>query len=110
VEMCMAMLTKRYEQLMSNYAKSLASSTPAIAFALLIDVLCDILEAFFTVHPFANGNGHAGRMLVWVTLARQGFPPKAWSIDAKQPYAKALNEYRAGNLVPLRQFLTKLAR
>ena len=112
VEACMAMLNTRCQNLLDMYAASVRVGTvsPAASFGMLIDVLCDILEGFFTVHPFANGNGHAGRMLVWVLLARHGFAPKSWSIDAKQPYAKALDLYRAGNHAPLRLFLTRLAR
>lgn len=110
VETAMALFESRGQQLVHTYRQSLATLTPEEAFVKLVDILCDLLEVFFTIHPYANGNGHAGRMLVWVTLAREGFVPKRWCIDDKQPYGNALNQYRAGKPEPLRLFLIRLAR
>jgi len=49
-------------------------------------------------------------LLAWVLLARNGFPPRKWSIDDKQPYGKHLVAYRNGNPRPLNLFMIKLAR
>ena len=42
---------------------------------------CHALVAFFTVHPYANGNGHAGRIIVWSIMGRFGHLSHKWTID-----------------------------
>lgn len=34
---------------------------------------CKALEEFLRIHPYANGNGHMGRMIVWLILAAFGY-------------------------------------
>jgi fido (protein-threonine AMPylation protein) len=106
----MAVFDTRCKLLFDLYTKSSQTLDPAEALVKLIDILCDLLESFFTIHPYANGNGHTGRLLVWVLLARHGFIPRKWSIDAKQPYGRALNAYRAGKPRELQLWLLRLAR
>lgn len=110
VDTAMSLFESRGTRLVEVYRQGRMMLSPEEAFVKLIDVLCDLLEAFFTIHPYANGNGHAGRLLVWVVLAREGLAPRNWSIDATQPYGQALNEYRDGKPDKLRRFLIRLAR
>jgi Fic family protein len=39
--------------------------------------------AFVTIHPYANGNGHAARLVVWALLLRYGFQPTGWPVDPR---------------------------
>jgi hypothetical protein len=81
---------------------------PAIALAKLVSLLCLFLELFLTIHPYANGNGHCGRLIVWIILVRYGFIPTNWPLDAKPPapaYAKAISAYRDKNKLPLETLL-----
>lgn len=112
VEMAMHLLDERCKSLLAAYAARVSApgADEALAFALLVDVLCDLLELFFSVHPYANGNGHMGRLLAWALFAQHGFAPRNWSVDSKQPYGKALDAYRKGDRRPLRLFLVKLSR
>lgn len=47
-----------------------ASELPSLATASLA------LARFETIHPFSDGNGRAGRVLLRTLLARQGWPPR----------------------------------
>ena len=77
---------------------------------LFVKVLCDALERFFWIHPYANGNGHSGRLLVSTLLARHGFPALKWHIDQKVPYDDALKAYRNNNKKPLIRFILQSIR
>lgn len=77
----------------------------AIALLRFVKLLAEILERFFTIHPYANGNGHAGRLLLLVLMARAGYPPANWSIDGKKDYGNAIFAYRRGNKGPLEDFI-----
>ena len=37
---------------------------------------CRVLEVFLRIHPYANGNGHTGRFIVWAVLGRYGYWPE----------------------------------
>lgn len=70
-----------------------------------IVVACRVLEQFLRVHPYANGNGHAGRFVVWAILWRCGYWPQKWPLDASPPYHVLLSRYRDGDVLPLEQFV-----
>jgi hypothetical protein len=85
-----------------------ATEPPPDEASVLIElsvVLAKIVERFFRIHPYANGNGHAGRFLLLVMMTRAGFPPADWSIDGKKPYSSFIFDYRQGNTVPLEDFI-----
>lgn len=63
---------------------------------------------FFTLHPYANGNGHIGRFYVWAILGRYGYWPQRWPLDARPPepsYSNALMAYRDGRFDELEKFI-----
>jgi hypothetical protein len=68
-----------------------------------------VLVEFLRIHPYANGNGHIGRLLVWTVLGRYGFWPKQWPLDDRPPppYIECIIAYRNGNKEPLVQFMLK---
>lgn len=99
------------ENAVTNYEKqALRLNSPSHAGILLsrfVGIVAHFLVNFLTIHPFANGNGHTARLLVFVLLSRAGFPPADWTIDAKKNYADALSAHRKGDFVPLTDFLLK---
>ena len=61
---------------------------------------CEVFEAFLRVHPYANGNGHTGRFILWAMLARYGFYPNRWRIDPRPDvpeYSKLIERFRSGD-------------
>ena len=66
-----------------------------------------VFELFLRIHPYANGNGHAARLIVWSLFFRYGYLPKRW-IDPRPPeptYTNAIRLYRGGNKSALEQYL-----
>jgi len=71
-------------------------------------ILSAIAHAQFeTIHPFADGNGRVGRILIQTLLANKGLirtatiPLSAGLLANKNEYYQALNDYRAGNYLPI---------
>lgn len=58
-------------------------------------------HGFEAVHPFEDGNGRVGRLLLNVMLMRDGFPPALLLHDWRARYIQALNTANTGNYRPL---------
>lgn len=61
--------------------------------------------AFESVHPFVDGNGRTGRLLINFTLHRNGYPMVNVPNAEKLEYYECLEEARKGNLRRLVRFL-----
>lgn len=71
----------------------------------LVKFSCSFLVEFLRVHPYANGNGHIGRFLIFCFLAPFGIWPRRWPLDESPPYGALISQYRDGNCVPLERFV-----
>ena len=81
----------------------------AALLARLVALVAATLTHFYDIHPYANGNGHIGRLLAWVLLSRFGYPPNKLSLH-KSPkgavgYYDLFDHYRAKKKTPLHTFL-----
>lgn len=73
---------------------------------LIVDVCAATLERFLTIHPYANGNGHTARLLVWILLIRYGRVPVQWTLEKSPPgYGDLIQKHRSGDRNPLRRFI-----
>lgn len=66
----------------------------------VITLACDVFVRFLTIHPFANGNGHASRFVIWAFLARYKLFPEAWTIEPRpthKHYGNGIYLYRRGS-------------
>jgi len=70
-------------------------------------VLASILHNQFEhIHPFQDGNGRVGRLLLNFILLRNGYPPINIMLEDRQEYYRMLQEYsRRDNLKPTLEFL-----
>ena len=58
-------------------------------------------HGFEAVHPFVDGNGRVGRLLLNLMLMREGYPPALLLKDWRIRYIHALNEGNTGQYAPL---------
>ena len=90
---------------------ALASDKPlqgAAFLVRLVQLLAVSLTRFLTIHPYANGNGHMGRLIVWAALGKYNRLPMSWWLHGKPPgYGPLLTAHRGGNPKPLEKFLLK---
>ncbi len=76
----------KMEQLIADFAKS--------AEHIVTKLACFHLE-FESIHPFIDGNGRTGRLLVNFELMKAGFPPIDIKFTDRIAYYKAFDEYHA---------------
>lgn len=61
---------------------------------------------FERIHPFQDGNGRVGRLLLNFILLKKGYPPINISFEDRKEYYQTLQEYsKRGNLKPTLRFL-----
>jgi len=73
----------------------------------LVDFIGRSFVDFLTIHPYANGNGHAARIIVCAIMLHYGFP-SVWSIDSRPPageYTTLITQHRSGNPAPLQRYI-----
>ncbi len=58
-------------------------------------------HGFEAVHPFVDGNGRVGRLLLNLMLMREGYPPALLLRDWRVRYIQALDTANTGNYSPL---------
>jgi Fic/DOC family len=83
---------------------AVAAEKPLIGTAFLVrlvQILAAALVSFFTIHPFANGNGHMGRL-----VGRYGRLPARWWLHESPPaYGPLLTAHRNGKPKGLEKYL-----
>ncbi len=71
------------------------------------EALASLHARFEQVHPFLDGNGRAGRLILNLLLVRLGYPPAIIYKGDRRRYLATLRRADAGDLGPLGEFLAR---
>ena len=94
-------LKSALEDMISWYKKNKRKFKPLILAAI-------IHNQFEHIHPFQDGNGRVGRLLLNFILLRNKYPPINILLEDRAEYYYTLNEYSGShNLKPTAKFLIK---
>ncbi len=75
--------------------------------ATIAEALAVLHARFEQVHPFLDGNGRAGRLLLNLLLVRLGYPPAIIYKGDRSRYLAALRRADGGDPGPLGEFLAR---
>lgn len=78
------------------------SSTAPIA-----ELLAEVHNGFERVHPFIDGNGRVGRLLLNLILVRLGYPPAIILKSHRDRYLTAMQRADAGDFGPLGEMIAR---
>lgn len=59
------------------------------------------------IHPFVDGNGRVGRLILNFMLLQKGHPPAVIHVDQRQRYLRALRSADGGNWRPLTEVIAR---
>jgi Fic family protein len=76
----------------------------------IIEELALIHATFERIHPFPDGNGRVGRLVLTHLLVRSGYPPAIIEKDERAKYLKALRRADYGDCGPLTELLARSVR
>lgn len=84
-----------------------ANSLPDADESEIVEALAGLHARFEQVHPFLDGNGRAGRLILNLLLVRLGYPPAIIYKGDRSRYLAALRRTDAGDPGPLGEFLAR---
>ena len=73
----------------------------------IVEELARLHARFEQIHPFLDGNGRAGRLILNLLLVRLGYPPAIIYKGERSRYLAALRRADAGDPGPLGEFLAR---
>lgn len=76
----------------------------------VIERLAKLHADFEHIHPFPDGNGRAGRLVLSLLLVRLGYPPAIIHKDERKKYLAGLGKADGGDPGPLGELLARSVR
>ncbi len=88
------------EKLIEKYNKWILSSRD------IVEIITEFHANFEHIHPFFNGNGRTGRLIINYELIKAGYPPIDIKFSDRNRYYKALNEFdNTGDISKLQELV-----
>jgi Fic family protein len=86
-----------------------SSWTPASAkkYGHFLEFVADLHASFERIHPFADGNGRTGRLVLNFLLMQVDYPPAVFDSTERLKYLRALAAADGGNLGPLTELMAR---
>ncbi len=88
----------------TDWTRSLSSVRPS---ANAVASLVAAHDAFARIHPFFDGNGRTGRLLLNLLLVRSGYPPAVIYTRDRNRYLRALSRADTGDPGPLGELIAR---
>jgi Fic family protein len=76
----------------------------------IIERLAELHAGFERIHPFPDGNGRAGRLVMSMLLVQARYPPAIIYMHERKRYLKALMRADEGDCGPLTELLARSVR
>jgi Fic family protein len=76
----------------------------------LTEHLADLHARFERIHPFPDGNGRVGRLILSLLLVKRGYPPAIIYKDERTRYLRYLHRADDGDPGPLAELLARSVR
>jgi hypothetical protein len=76
----------------------------------VLEHLAELHAKFERIHPFPDGNGRAGRLVLSLLLVRRGYPPAIVYKDERRRYLRYLEKSDNGDSGPLGELLARSVR
>lgn len=105
VQDCIRQLGVEIAGAIDSLDRSRSIVTAPVHVSNAVKLVCSLLNQFFLIHPYVNGNGHVGRALAWTILSRYSYRPKRLHINQSPSYSHLLTAYRNGQTEPLERFM-----
>ncbi len=73
----------------------------------IVGMSCSLMVKFLTIHPYADGNGHMGRFMIWALLHHFGVHAQRWPLEERPGpnYFDKIKDYRKNKRMPLIEFV-----
>lgn len=91
----------RVEVLTPTLTGAVSSSMP------IPETLAEVHNGFERVHPFIDGNGRAGRLVLNLILVRLGYPPAIFLKSHRDRYLRAMERADGGDFSPLGEMIAR---
>ncbi|WP_394405166.1 Fic family protein [Streptococcus sp. 20-1249] len=83
-------IENRIEQLLKEYQQRLSED--------IVSAICFLHLEFESIHPFIDGNGRTGRLLLNLELIKHGYLPVNIKFTDREKYYDAFDHYHQGQL------------